>query len=332
MRRLFISDLHLNSRDLYERGFAWFRPKHHLSRILAYLRQQSIESSTHLDELVFLGDTFDTWLAPMDEVPPSYEDILDSNDDFVSLVREMIAHGTRVIITPGNHDFDLDEDALVKSMPGVVIAPDVHIKHVLYAAHGHELTFFNTTSHDPIEGRPLGYYFGRLTEERLPDGHSPAAVWSYVKAGALNGLNRPDMMGHIARTIFYDVAGLTPQDVFVLENGRTQTAQEVVDAYMLVAQEWSVSERLWRLLQRPTNLHATAWKLAKEHAVPLVVLGHCHHAHFTRMGPVLYANPGAWCQDRTHAVEVLMQGASAWVSLHEVTQDGSASVVRSRRV
>lgn len=332
MRRLFISDLHLNSRDLYDRGFAWFRPQHHLGRILSYLRQQALESPTHLDELVFLGDTFDTWLAPMDEAPPSYAEILASNEDFVQFVNQMTARGTRVVITPGNHDFDLDEGALGAAMPQVVIAPFVHVKHVLYATHGHELTFFNTTSHDPIEGRPIGYYFGRLTEERLPDGHSPAAVWRYIKAGALDAFFEPGMMGHIASTIFYKVAGLTPGDVFVLENGRTQTAAEVVEAYMNVAQDWSSAQRLWRLLQRPTNLHATAWKLASDHHVPLVILGHCHHAHFTRMGPVLYANPGAWCQDRTHAVEVLTQGASAWVSLHEVTQDGTSSVVRSRRV
>lgn len=333
-KRLFISDIHLNSQSLYERELAWFRPAYHLDRLLLYLEREVLRRADTLDELIFLGDTFDTWLSPMEEAPPTYDEILRSNEVFVVLVRSIQQAGVKVVFTPGNHDYDLDHETLTSYFPGCVITASLGEPGVFHAEHGHELTFFNASEFDPHHGRPVGYFFGRLGESRLPDGHAPKAVWAYLKKGALGAIHQPHAMGHIIKTIFYDVSGLNPTDSFILEDHSEMRASDVIDYYETCTAHMSTLGRMWRMIQRPINLHGIAWHLSTIHDAPIIILGHCHHELFTRLGHRLYTNPGAWCQAYAHVVELTIDrlARTATTQLTEVHELGHPRVVRRHQM
>lgn len=326
-RVLFVSDIHMSSRSLYERGIAWWRPAFHAQKLLSFL--QSLRSH-QVSEVVFLGDVFDNWLSPHDEVPPSYDEILEDNPAFVEATTRLIERGIRARFTPGNHDWDLDAEALSRHIPGAVVSPSYTLPGLMHAEHGHQVTFFNASRLDPEEGRPLGYFLSRFGPELLPGGHSPRAVLSHIRAGALSAMHEPHAVDQMLKVLF-GATPLSDEDVFLLSQTRAISLGEVRHRYGMSAASLPVRERYWRLTQRPLNLHTGAHHLARAHHVPLVILGHSHHARLRRLpGGALYLNTGAWCQPRAH-VAALDPGLRT-ISLLQVRDDGMTRAVRSRRL
>lgn len=307
-QHLFLSDLHLNSAALYARQMSWFKPEQHLPRQLTLLRDALLPQAHHIEQLVFLGDTFDTWLGPMDELPPTYAEIIDSNPEIFDALNSLIERGVRLIFVPGNHDFDLQQEHLLDALPGAIVQDELCLGRDVIAQHGHEKTFFNTRDFDPDQGRPMGYFLSRLAADRLLHGHShsPRAVYDYVRQGALSSIHRPDAAGRILEAFFYRFSGLKPHDEFILEDGRPWRADAIIEHYRFALQALPVPERLWRLSQRPLNLTGAAKRIAHERHRRLVLLGHCHHSLHRQLSTrATYINAGSWCE-RDAAVAKLM--------------------------
>lgn len=295
----FISDLHLNSDALHQRGLSWFKPEQHKQRLLSLLTQELKTATPQLQQLTFLGDTFDTWLGPLHEEPPSYAQLLADHPWFVEALAQLAAQGTALCFVPGNHDFDLCAAALNAALPHAIIAPEVAFpKQRIIAQHGHELTFFNTTSFDPIDGRPLGYFLSRLAADRLPHGHSHSvpATLDYIRRGVLNAIHRPEALSHLLEGFFYKICGLGPTSAFILPGGHALQAQDIIARYHDVARQVSPAARLWRLTQRPTNLISAAAYTAKQRDASLVIFGHCHHTLNLKLPQARYINLGSWCE------------------------------------
>jgi hypothetical protein len=72
-RRVFVSDTHMScGKSLGTKGeYEWFDKQDaaNFLSFLAYLQTYDFQ------ELILLGDIIDDWLYPIDETPPSYEDI-----------------------------------------------------------------------------------------------------------------------------------------------------------------------------------------------------------------------------------------------------------------
>ena len=325
-KTLFVSDLHLTQADLYANGMAWFDPTHHLERLVNFLEREVVARAGEVGRLVLLGDTFDTWQTPMDERPRTYAQIFEDNVEVIEGLRRAIERGVEVILTRGNHDWDLTQDELSGALPGARLVDQIRTPYA-HAEHGHAQTLFNGTDLDD-EGRPAGYFFGRLGEERLPAGHSVAGVAGYIKRGALNALHRPDFIGKVFEVIF-EVAGVLDEEEFVLERGEVVTAGQVRERYARSVEELGVKERLWRLTQRPTNMRGSARRLHADELKELVVFGHSHTARLgrTRAG-ALYANCGAWCQRDAHAIELHESDGGARVALRGVHADGTMETLR----
>ena len=323
-RILYISDVHMASHARYEDHSSWFRPEHHASRLISFLERKLLEPP---EQLVLLGDIFENWLAPVEAIPSSWQEILGSNQNFLDVLSRYLERGVDVLFTPGNHDLDLGLEDLERFLPGIRYAREQHIPGVLHAEHGHEMTFFNARDLDPRGTHPPGYFFARLGEERLPGGHSIRSVFEYIRRGALGKFTRPDCLGHIMRTIF-QIARMRSGDCFMMDDGSAVLVRDVVERYEMAASTLSPGERAWRLIQRPTNLHGVAKRLSRD--VPLVLLGHCHHARLIQTKHGIYANPGAWCQDACHAIEVSVPSSRREVDVRllEVAPDGSEKLAK----
>ena len=334
-RHLIISDLHLCSSRVYARDYAWFKPATHLARLLTLLRRECASRQGQLEQLTLLGDTWDTWLAPPHEVPPSYEEIFAANPQILDALAQLIERGVRVALVPGNHDFDLDAAALERALPGACLTPRVLVGSRVLAQHGHELTFFNACDLDPVEGRPIGYFVSRLAVEHLPYGHShsPGAIAHYIRRGTLRAIHRPHAVEHLLRTLFYDICKLREDDEFVLDARRRISAAEVVARYARAVERLSVRERLWRMSQRPLNLTGSARRLAAESGRDIILLGHCHHRVLRRLSEgAWYLNPGAWCEPEPGAVELALDASQTLRAMTLWRADAQGRLVQPRHV
>lgn len=326
-RSLYISDIHMAGLARYDDRSAWFDPDHHTEKLFSFLERKLIQDPP--EQLVLLGDIFENWLAPVEAKPCTWDEILGANQNFIDLIARFIDQGIDVLFTPGNHDLHLTLEDLERFLPGIRYTREQHIPGVLHAEHGHELTFFNSRHLDPLGTHPPGYFFARLGKERLPGGHSIRSVLQYMSSGALRRFPNANCLGHIMRTIFR-IARLGDEDRFIMEDDSI-SVRDVVARYEMAVSEMSLGERAWRLLQRPTNLAGIAWRLSRD--VPLVLLGHSHHARLLQTKHGIYANPGAWCQPVCHAIEVDHDSSrhALDVRLLRVSEDGSETVVKRAR-
>ena len=76
-KRIFISDIHLGDDARYGDPVpdrrARFFPSEHRDRLLNFLDKQIITEKDNVKDLVLLGDVFDTWVCPFDDLPPTYD-------------------------------------------------------------------------------------------------------------------------------------------------------------------------------------------------------------------------------------------------------------------
>jgi UDP-2,3-diacylglucosamine pyrophosphatase LpxH len=116
--------------------------------------------------LIFLGDSFEQWLFPFDQYPPSPDTLLSSNNSFnfslshfESQVELIVNAGVPVTFVQGNHDDNIFNSSYIKYLPNVTFVEHNYTKdHVIYF-HGHEQDLFNAP--DPTGIRPVGYYVTR---------------------------------------------------------------------------------------------------------------------------------------------------------------------------
>ncbi|MEM1349676.1 MAG: metallophosphoesterase [Myxococcota bacterium] len=334
-RRLFLSDLHLSSRAASASGRSWWGVPGRKRRLLAYLDGEVLGCAQDLREVVLLGDIFDNWLAPMCAEPPTYAEMLAANQDVLVRLALLLERGVNVVFIPGNHDYDLDVWALEAALPGATVRECFEVPGVLHARHGHEHTMFNSCDLDEVEGRPLGYFFGRMGEELLPGGESTSALIRYFLRGALNNVHRADFVGRVMRVVF-ETARVTARDVFVMDDGQELRVADVLERYALSAARMPLAERLWRLAEKPKHLGGSARRHVHASGCPIVLLGHTHDAVLKplRAGNVWLANCGAWCQEVAHVIEVIEHdpGAPVEVTLRRVDEDGVAHDVTWARV
>lgn len=316
-----VSDWHLSARRLYEAGRAWFRPRAHRDRLLRFLDAEVLAPARRPGTLLLLGDIFDDWQTPIEQAPPTWDEVLESNPALVAALAEASAQGVEVIWTPGNHDFELDRATLRAHLPGLRVTERLVWPGALWAEHGHELTLLNATDLEPREGRPLGYFLGRL-HDRLPCGFGPRSLWHYIRRGALRRVWGPNYLGDILAAGF-GVAGVAPGDEVVLRPGAV-TARELVARYSMAGHRLPVRARIWRLLQRPLAMCPAAALEARRAGCPVVVMGHTHEAGIWRLPGVLGVNAGAWCQAHAHAVRVAHGGRRVEVELARVDLEGRA--------
>lgn len=253
---VFISDLHLSA----DPATSWMFE--HIGDLAEFL--DTLNSRQDVDELVILGDLLDDWMVPIDDIPSSFQNILeaDHNEAVVTTLQEICDNpAIHVTYVTGNHDllsFEPEAKALLAStFPGMEIRSEepgfgaYSIDDVLWAEHGHRYSLFNspdTWSH-PDSHLPLGYFITRLVASQAEMAGIPSTTPEIIEEFVRKNLGlvpyTSDWQERLIEIVFTAIAlwaGKDLDDWFVMEGKddfmTDPTVEEVKELYALIMSAW----------------------------------------------------------------------------------------------
>jgi len=318
-KRVFVSDIHMNAGRFCQcdgkHPYEWLSQKE-VDRFAAFLRY--LNGSTNIEEVIFIGDLMDNWTYRVDELPPTFDDIIKApiNAEVVGLLKEMCARETpRVIYLPGNHDMGITKATVDKYFEGMIFGGDAKHNSVfrtsrLRAEHGSAHAMFNAP--DPINNPgsrlPLGYFISRVQATReYNTGDRSRHYWTYAD-------DLLEMLGpqRLAQSVFEGVleeAGLPEDTPFKMsgseENPICITAARVKEKYACLYDQWEQhygpGVAFKAVFAEIGWLGRIADKLCKNQGTNVVVFGHSHDWELDKDSVFceerVYANCGAWCDE-----------------------------------
>ena len=191
-KKIFISDIHLgDDRSMgkttaypYPYPYVWF--KDNIGILSKFLDEQA---KSDVDQVVILGDLFDRWIIPTDEVPLTDFQAIYNNPDNEPVITALkkLAENHKLTYVPGNHDmifgekeWAVNQEFMASKFPGIeypgIIDKDDPTKtHATYESgtvvgeHGNYYTIFNAPEArmDQPSFLPLGYFISRLQGYKL---------------------------------------------------------------------------------------------------------------------------------------------------------------------
>lgn len=163
-----LSDIHMGTAA----PSVWYRKEIHEKYLIAILNR-IIANANQIREVILLGDIFEFWTYPPNEIPPTLEDIIATHSNILGpkgkFCQMLTALKGRVIFIPGDHDMNITSEDLkkIKSPEGYTIKyvcsnyiPD-YDNEILFM-HGHEFTLLNAPCYENgVATLPLGYFLYR---------------------------------------------------------------------------------------------------------------------------------------------------------------------------
>lgn len=325
-KRIFISDLHLSSKKLYDKGFSWFKIPDHQERLIKFIDKNIIGKST-IKDVILLGDIFNTWVCPAHLVPPTYEQIFTDNQTVLEQFKKIIADGIQLFYVNGNHDFDLKPEVIRAAIPGITVI-DRYRSGRIHAEHGHRFDeVFNKPDYfcDPAFGRPIGYIISRLVTTFSSSGYGILDLPTYLDDIVEAGFTSQNIFESIIEGLA-ERADLDDNGIIQLPNNKQVTIKNVKERYSRLAEKYSTSEFIKELWNR-SSLGWQADRLCKKENINICIFGHSHKAlidkDFFLVEDRIYANSGAWCKDNAYCVEVDKKvRGKITVKLYKVDADG----------
>lgn len=258
---VFISDIHLSA----DANTSWINE--HIEPLADFLK--TLNDRQDIAELVILGDLLDDWMVPIDDVPSTFQDILDAahNASVVSALQDICDNPLiQVIYVTGNHDllsFEPEAKQLIEdTFPGIVISSDdpglgdYSIDNVLWAEHGHRYSLFNSPDIWSHSGShlPLGYFITRLVASQSEaDGTlytSPDITEQFVGHNLIalpESVDRDRLIAAIFDAIAL-WAGKGPTDMFTMDDkdnfGDDPTVADISQMYSPIMTYWSSRQNI----------------------------------------------------------------------------------------
>lgn len=341
-RRIFISDIHLSSEEAYRpensQPLSWFLPERDGDRLLNFLETSIIQNGADIKDVVLLGDIFNSWVWPADQVPPGYDRIFESNPLVLEKFIKIIASGINLFFINGNHDFDLSPDKVQAAIPGIQPV-QCYRSGLMFAEHGHQYDIYNKPDFicDPAYGCPIGYFITRLM----------------TSAGQVqfNLLDLPGVIDDIleaaltSQTIFASIiealaerAGMNGEDEVPLPGGDRISINQLKERYQKLGEIYNLSELISDLYER-RYLHGPADRLCQKSDYHVVVFGHTHNAlidkDFFLVKDRIYANSGCFCKENAYCVEIDKANdpkKPIKVRLNQVEAHGGMSLIDEQEV
>ncbi len=337
-KRVFISDIHLSSEELYEAGRSWYQPKKHRPRLLGFLERHVLAHREEIKDLVLLGDIFNNWVCPAGKAPPSYPVIFKANPDELKALRKAVKAGINVFFLSGNHDFDLEKRVIEAKVKGLR-AIKVYRSGRIHAEHGNSFDIYNRPDFicDPAYGRPIGYFLSRLATSAGTDDFGILDLPAYLDY-ILEAAVTPQTIFESMIEGMAERAGMGDGSKIRMPGGRTMTVAAVKERYSRLAGIYNVRELISDLYQR-RYLHGPADRLCARDQVNVVVFGHTHNALIDKdwflVEDRIYANTGSMCKDNAYAVEINKSrepDVPLTVSLLKIAGDGTAETQEEEEV
>ncbi len=339
-KRIFISDIHLGDdaryRDPVPDRRARFFPSEHRDRLLNFLNKQVITEKDSVKDLILLGDVFDTWVCPFDDLPPTYDSIFGSqeNKPILDRLRQIAASNINLCYLNGNHDYDLTDAKLQAAVPGIITKLDSYedAELGLHAEHGHHFTLFNQSFPDVANGLPIGYPITRLAEH----------LGGYVR-GFKDLIGYLDeafdlVTGHanIFEAIIEGLAERADAKQIIMSGQETISVDQVKSLYKNLAYH-DQPFKVGRKLANEGDLEKFGDRLSEQHGHKVVVFGHTHAAKIDKdslfVRDRVYVNSGNWCGKEAHCV-VVEPGDNGKTSASLLAIDAAGEIVadESRKI
>jgi UDP-2,3-diacylglucosamine pyrophosphatase LpxH len=337
-KRIFISDVHLNSSDRYNAenklARARFNPKKHQKRLINFLNKTVLEKQKEIKDFVLVGDIFDDWVAPPDEAPPTFKEIFESNTEIMIVFRKIAKTGVNFYYLPGNHDYSVKKTLIQSEIPSVIMQQaydDPGLK--LHAEHGNKHVLFNKSIRDIANGRPIGYYITRLTEHlggyvtRFHDLISYSDNLIELAAG------KNKFFSELIKAL---AERARVKEIVMNARGRKIKINEIRKAYAALDKRYNLFEAVMKMTKEG-ELENIADHLSKKKKYKVVIFGHTHKAKIDKdsflVDDRIYANTGCWCQKKAHCVIVdAPANKKTSVKLCRVGDTGSAVKVEEEKI
>lgn len=327
-KRIFISDTHISHIPIKEPdkySYSWLKQEDTMA-LTNFLKYLNIR--TDVEEVIFIGDLFDTWVIPVNIVPPSIDEIISSrkamNDPLIQALFELCQNSDiRIVCLPGNHDMEMTPEVVEKHFskdegrPGMIFGgtaiwnagSSVYRSSRLCAEHGSAHAIFNAP--DPINSPgsrlPLGYFISRvLATKKYNTNHGDRHWWTYVDD--ILEVAGPDKLAACVFEAVLEEAHLSldTQIEMPKRNGQSVPpvkARDISSLYEGLYDQWK--ERMGAgiafksILADIGYLDDAAYRLTKKNDTNIVVFGHSHDWVLDKdswfVKDWIYANCGTWC-------------------------------------
>ena len=321
-KRIYVSDVHMGAGRSFKSGcgghvYDWLGPEEakNFAKFLAFLCE-----STDVKEVILLGDTMDNWVCPVDDIPPTFKDIVDAdlNKEIVQNLRALGQHKEiKLIYMPGNHDMSITKEFVEGTFPGIVYGGSAAKKSAyrtsrLLAEHGSAYAMFNAP--DPINNPgsrlPLGYFISRVAATRAArTGHSDRHYWSY--ADDMLEMLGPQKLPQSVFEALLEEADL-PENVEIKMypiggEANSIRANVVKEKYANLYEQWQANYgpgmAFKSVMAEIGYLGDLADHLSKKSDTNIIIFGHSHDSELDKDSWFLkedriYANCGAWCDEK----------------------------------
>lgn len=338
-KRIFISDIHLSSQELYDdpQKPAWYDPEKHNSRLLGFLDNYVIQNQENIKDLVLLGDVFNTWVCPANKKPPTYNQIFTANKPVIQKFKAIIKAGISIFYINGNHDFDLRPEIIEKAVKGLK-AIKFYRTGRIHAEHGQQYDIYNKADYvtDPAYGRPIGYFISRLVTSINSGGFGLLDLPAYLDDLLEAALTPQNIFSSIIEGLA-ERAGMKDNDTIVMPDRKKISIETLKKRYEKLDEIYSLSELVGDLYHR-RYLNGPADRLCQKYDFNVVVFGHTHNAmidkDFFLVKDRIYANTGSWCKDNAYCVEIDKSdiAKSTPVYLHKIDKKGNISNTQVKEI
>ena len=330
-KRLFISDIHLSSEEIYKNhpDISWFKPDRHKQRLLKFIDNTIIAKKNNVKDVILLGDIFNTWICPASIPPPSYQEIFKANQDIINKFQDILTNDISLFYTNGNHDFDLMPAEIENRINGIR-AIKYYRTGRIHAEHGNRFDIYNKPDFitDPAYGKPIGYFISRLVasaggrEIGILD--LPSFIDDIIEAAVTDQNIFSSIIEGLAERV-----NMGDEDPIQMPNERKITIGELKQRYEKLSDVYNRRELIADLFQR-RYLNGPADRLCQKYDFNIVVFGHTHNAMIDKdyflVEDRIYANTGSWCKDKAYCVEIDKNPRASGrvrVNLYSVKDDGT---------
>jgi UDP-2,3-diacylglucosamine pyrophosphatase LpxH len=319
-KRIYISDVHMGagrkpkSKNSYPYDWLGSMEAKRFADFLDHLA-----NSEDVQEVILLGDIMDNWVCPVDEVPPTFDEIVKAshNRGIVRNLRTLAKHKEiRLVYMPGNHDMAVTREFIEKAFPGVAFGGSAANESVyrtsrLLAEHGSAHAMFNAP--DPINNSrsrlPLGYFISRCDATKASKtGRSHRHYWTYIDD--FLELLGPEKIPESVFEAVLEEAGL-PDDAEikmypVAGKAKSINAREVKAKYADLYEQWKTHHgpgmAFKAVMAEIGYLGDLADNISKKGDTNIVIFGHSHDSELDKdswfVEDRIYANCGTWCEDK----------------------------------
>lgn len=162
-KTVIVSDIHMSDGESY----SWFNGQYSVDMEQMFYK---IAEDGAVEELVLLGDAFDTWLYPLNIKPFNFEQIYSKwESTVIKALKQCVKNIDKVFFINGNHDMFVTQDDLKKissrsKYVELITAADYNKNKSFHLEHGNHVDMFNApdNSGDTIGNYPLGFFITRM--------------------------------------------------------------------------------------------------------------------------------------------------------------------------